>query len=594
MLKNISAETAKTAAASGAARKDCFLDSFDPIHEGHVVQFYTDDAVLIDGLARFIGGALREGNGAIVIATLAHREKLRAALTKRGIPLAQRIEEGRFRDLDAADTLSMITVDGRPNATLFTSVMNQAVDQIRAKSANPAQPVAGFGEMVALLWGAGKIEAAIRLEQLWNDFALENRIALRCAYPMIHFDRERDTEMYLKACAEHSAVIPSQRHDRMGAAPEGTQGGGARGRQDLHEFEAEAALHQSEERFRLFVDNVQDYAIFMLDTEGRVDSWNAGAERIKGYKASEIIGKHFSCFYPPEEIAAGKPQRDLEIAAQHGRYEDEGWRVRGDGTRFYASLILTAVKDSAGRLRGFGKVTRDITERIDVERKLRQSEHSLRRLSGHLLRTQDEERRRLGRELHDSVGQYLAALKMALSSLTVEDNEKVDECLRLADQSIAEIRTISYLLYPPMLEELGLRSAIPWYLEGFSKRSGIQIKLDITPDFERLSRDSELALFRILQESLTNVHRHSGSKTAEIRLSRTQEAVFLEVIDQGKGMPVEALSQTQSDSGAFGVGLRGMTERMRQLEGDLEITSSNAGTKVRATLPVKQRTADGD
>jgi PAS domain S-box-containing protein len=575
---------------SAAPGRPGVRNAFDQICEGHVVQFYTDDVVLTEGLARFIGSALQAANGAIVIATKPHRESIATALDSRRIDVQQEILSARYVPLDAEETLSMITRDGYPDEELFSSIIQPAVDSIRARSVNPERPVAGFGEMVALLWGRGKIDAALRLEQLWNSFAQKNCLALRCAYPMVEFSRQRDTEMYLKVCAEHSAMISSSNHrsfveaaEREMAAPD-----------DLHAFETEAALRQSEERFRLFVDGVQDYAIFMLDTEGRVDSWNSGAERIKGYKASEIIGKHFSCFYPEDEVAAGKPQKDLEIAARRGRYEDEGWRIRKDGTRFYASLILTAVKDSMGRLRGFGKVTRDITERIGAERKLQQSEQSLRRLSGHLLRTQDEERRRLGRELHDSVGQYLAAVKMGLDSLKGTGDEGLDECIRLVEQSMAEIRTISYLLYPPMLEELGLRSAIPWYLEGFSKRSGIQIKLHIPTDFARLPRDSELALFRVLQESLTNVHRHSESKTAEIRLGIKEGTVLLEVIDQGKGVPTDVLSQGQTDSGTLGVGLRGMTERMRQLGGELEVISSDQGTTVRATIPVQSQGGNGD
>ncbi len=150
-----------------------------------------------------------------------------------------------------------------------------------------------------------------------------------------------------------------------------------------------------------------------------------------------------------------------------------------------------------------------------------------------------------------------------------------------------EVRTISYLLYPPMLEEMGLKSAIPWYLDGFSKRSGIDTTFQISDDFERLSRDAELVLFRVLQESLTNVQRHSGSMTADIRISRTDNAVTLLVTDRGKGLPAAVLEQgTQDWMGFLGVGLRGMSERLHQLGGALEITSSDNGTQVRATVPI--------
>ena len=174
-----------------------------------------------------------------------------------------------------------------------------------------------------------------------------------------------------------------------------------------------------EDRFRLLVEAVRDYAIFMLDPEGRILTWNSGAERIKGYRAEEVIGKHFSILYPPEDIQAGKTEKELEIVRQEGRFEEEGWRLRKDGSRFWADVVITALRDEAGTLYGFGKVTRDLTERkltedilrrsmkqleeeikyrIQAERSAREAEASVRQLSQRLLRLQDEERRRLGRD----------------------------------------------------------------------------------------------------------------------------------------------------------------------------------------------------
>jgi PAS domain S-box-containing protein len=357
----------------------------------------------------------------------------------------------------------------------------------------------------------------------------------------------------------------------------------------------EIALRRSEERSRLFIDAVQDYAIFMLDPEGCVSTWNTGAERIKGYKASEIIGQHFSRFYPEEDIRAGKPAWELDVATKGGRFEDEGWRIRKDGSRFWANVIISAVRDRAGVLLGFSKVTRDFTERMltqksleDSRRKLQESEKSLRDLSLHLLRTQDEERRRIGREIHDSLGQYLSVLKMKLDSMGASPAtaEERAECGNLVDECVKEVRTISYLLYPPMLEEMGLTSAIPWYLEGFSKRSGIKTTFHAAEDFGRQSRDAELVLFRVLQESLTNVQRHSGSKSAEISISQTFDLVTMEVKDSGKGLPPAIVELGNRDwMGSLGVGLRGMSERLRQLGGALEMSSDESGTRVRATVP---------
>jgi len=360
---------------------------------------------------------------------------------------------------------------------------------------------------------------------------------------------------------------------------------------------AELALRSSEERSRLFIEAVQDYAIFMLDRQGYVISWNLGAERIKGYKPSEIIGQHFSRFYPEDDVRHGKPAWELEVAEREDRFEEEGWRIRKDGSRFWASVIITAIKDSTGELLGFSKVTWDFTERMlaykslsDSRLKLQESEKSLRELSLHLLRTQDEERRRIGREIHDSLGQYLSVLKMKLDSMaaTQPTSEELSACGGLADECVKEVRTLSYLLYPPMLEEMGLTSAIPWYLEGFSKRSGIKSTFKAPKDFGRLSRDAELVLFRVLQESLTNVQRHSGSPTVDISISHANSEITMQVRDRGKGMPTPIMEQGSQDwMGSLGVGLRGMSERLRQLGGTLQIISNESGTEMRATVPMQ-------
>lgn len=238
----------------------------------------------------------------------------------------------------------------------------------------------------------------------------------------------------------------------------------------------------------------------------------------------------------------------------------------------------------------------EVAERKRAEEKLAYSERSLRQLSLHLLRTQDEERRRIGRELHDSLGQYLAMLKLNIESVQSDlgsnngsSQDQIGQCVRLADESIKEVRTISYLLYPPMLEEVGLKSAIPWYLDGFSKRSNIQTTFELDPGLGRLQRDTELALFRVLQESLTNVHRHSGSQTADIKLTRKDGFAVLEIQDQGKGISPSLLERSSSDwMGSMGVGLRGMNERMQQLGGMLEVTCGEAGTTVVASVPLEE------
>jgi PAS domain S-box-containing protein len=556
----------------------------------HIVYFYQQSDSLLEALCNFVGPVLGAGNAALIIATKVHREGLHHRLTNRGLDLQEASRQGRFVALDAREILSKIMVKGMPDASCFSEAVGGTIARTRAllKSENPE--IAAFGEMVSLLWTEGKIDAAIRLEQLWNELAKKHSLSLRCAYPVANFYGEKNAQPLMRVCAEHSAVVLEENDTSLTAA------------------ESRVALCRSEEGFRLLVDAVQEYAIFMLDVQGHVSTWNTGAERIKGYGISEIIGKHFSVFYPEEDIRAGKPQRELEIAAREGRLEDEGWRIRKDGSRFWANVVITALRDKAGRLVAFGKVTRDITDRIRAneelrreieektaaERKLHESERSLRQLSLHLLQTQDEERRRIGRDLHESVGQYLAALKMIVDSLKSlaernhrEDASQLAECAHLTEAAIKDVRTISYLLYPPMLEELGLKSAIPWYLDGFRKRSGIETTFEVSPEFDRIPGDLELALFRVLQESLTNVYLHSGSPTATVRLLAKNRAVILQVIDEGKApQSINWENRAQEWMGALGVGLRGMNERMRQLGGGLELSCAQAGTIITATVPL--------
>lgn len=586
-----------------------FEQSLGREKSGHVVQLYSDDAFLLEILTGFIGGALSAGDGALVVATRAHAHSLEQRLRERGLDTGMAIRHGRYIVLDARELLPRFMVNDSVDELRFTEVIGTALTQIRDAGPQTNRRIAVFGELVALLWAEGKMQEAIRVEKLWNKLAEEHRFFLLCAYPVTGFSDEKDIQPFLEMCRQHSDVVPNE-NKMMLSSEEASLRSLAQLQLKAQMLEKELALRRSEQRFQLFVEAVRDYAIFMLDPEGNVATWNRGAERIKGYKASEIIGSHFSRFYPEQDLQAGKPQWELKVAAKEGRFEDEGWRVRKDGSRFWANVIITAVHDETGKLIGFGKVTRDSTERMQAQRalqreiaekqqaemRLRESEKSLRDLSLHLLRTQDEERRRIGRDLHDSLGQSLAVLKMKLDSLVSvvgkrTDDEAADDvaqCIRLTEDSIKELRTISYLLYPPMLEEMGLKSAIPWYLDGFSARSGIKTTLEVASDFTRLPRDAELALFRVFQESLTNVHRHSGSPTAEVRLFSKDGMGILEVRDRGKGLPPGLLEQSSQDwMGQLGVGLRGMNERMRQLGGTLELTSTKEGTTVRAMVPAQ-------
>ena len=234
------------------------------------------------------------------------------------------------------------------------------------------------------------------------------------------------------------------------------------------------------------------------------------------------------------------------------------------------------------------RLYRDIEDR---EYTLEHQRNELRTLANRLMHAQDDERRRIATRLHETIAQDLAALKMLLGRLnraTVplsdEEREALTESISLAEQSMAEVRTVSYLLHPPLLDEAGLLSALRWYAAGFAKRSGITLDLDVPETFERLPLDTETVLFRVVQESLTNIHRHAHSKTARIRLARDAETPTLEIEDQGRGIPSASLEHVAGGGG--GVGIASMSERIEELGGRLEILSSDRGTTVRVWLPL--------
>lgn len=224
-----------------------------------------------------------------------------------------------------------------------------------------------------------------------------------------------------------------------------------------------------------------------------------------------------------------------------------------------------------------------------LETKVEERTAALRKLSSRLMRVQDEERRRIARELHDSLGQYLAAAKINLEVLSAQKNlgnGQLQEAQHLIDRAISDIRTLSHLLHPPLLDEAGFGSAARWFVEGFGKRSGIATRLRMPAKLDRLPSEIETALFRILQESLTNVHRHSGSREVEVRLTIYHSVVTLAIDDNGKGIPQDVLERFGKSGVNLGVGLAGMRERVKELNGRLELESDKSGTRLRAIIPI--------
>jgi PAS domain S-box-containing protein len=352
-------------------------------------------------------------------------------------------------------------------------------------------------------------------------------------------------------------------------------------------YQAVNALDASA-RLAAIVESSDD-AIIGKNLDGIISSWNKSAERLFGYTAAEAIGQHITLIIPPERL--DEESMIIEQLRRGQRVDHfETIRMRKDGTPLNISLTISPIRDSTGRVVGASKVARDITERRRTEDVRKEAE-----LAAHLLQVQDTERRRIARELHDGVGNLLAGISMNASQVAKEKEKLSDararcleENLSLIGQASAEIRTVSYLLHPPLLDEAGLQSALKWYIEGFAERSKIKVTMEIAPDLGRLSEEYELSLFRIAQECLTNVHRHSGSFTALVRLWRTPQTVEMEVRDEGKGIKQE-IQDKFAAGGSSGVGLRGMQERVRLLGGELTVQSTGNGTSVVVALPLTQQ-----
>lgn len=392
---------------------------------------------------------------------------------------------------------------------------------------------------------------------------------------------------------------------------------------------AEGNPRESDERLRVFLQGVQEYAIFQIDPQGHVVSWNRGAERLKGYRAQEIIGRHVSTFYLPEDVESGKAERILQEAAERGQTEDEGWRVRKDGSRFWANVVVTALRDSEGTLRGFAKITRDMTERHvreeslaranqmlelrmeqraevlarvneelrteiaerqRAEQQLRESLAQLRALAARLQSVREEERASIAREIHDELGQACTAIKIDLALIRrkatkrqVRLQAKAGSAMELVDQMIVTLRRIASKLRPRTLDDLGLTAALEWQAQEFQSRTGIRCQVDVPPEPLVLDNERATAIFRIFQESLTNVARHAQATRVEARLVSASDHLLLEVKDNGIGFDAEGAREGKS------LGIVGMRERALLLDGELIIKRGPVGgTTLTLRIPLSR------
>ncbi|MDP9161647.1 MAG: histidine kinase [Acidobacteriota bacterium] len=346
-------------------------------------------------------------------------------------------------------------------------------------------------------------------------------------------------------------------------------------------------------------------ALIATDLAGKIIYWNEFAEELYGWSAADLLNRDLA------ELLADEGKQ-LRATLANGVSWTGILKLKGkDGTRFSPLATCSVLSSCDRQPLGMVGIIHDNgsmaqlqspppgplrESRRDLEKRVKErtvelnvANDNLRELSGRLLRMQDDERRRIARELHDSVGQLLAAVSINSASVEAEAAKLSPAAMRALSENAAliaeinkEIRTLSHLLHPPLLDEAGLTSALSWYIRGFSERSKIKVAVDIPPDFVRPPEEMEIAIFRIVQESLTNIHRHSGSVQASVRLAHVGERVVVEIKDAGKGMASKPKMITHRE----GVGIRGMRERIRQLGGILEIRSDASGTIVEATLPV--------
>src|ERR1700733_13448724 len=348
-------------------------------------------------------------------------------------------------------------------------------------------------------------------------------------------------------------------------------------------------LQGAEHPYRILVETIDEGAATLSD-DGTVLYSNRSFAAIFDVPLEKFIGA------PIESFVSGEDLQDLRALLKDARTGSARGEIR-----------LRTVDGKAGTLRlplstnqhlgveAICAVATELTELVETNEALKVTETSLRQLSARLLQLQDEERRRIARDLHDTTGQKIAPLSMSLDRVArlldtrkPERQEALNEARDIVRMIGEEIRTLSYLLHPPLLDESGLGSAIRWYAEGFQKRSGIHLTVDISPDLGRLSTEVEMALFRVVQESLTNVHRYSGSPDAEINVVGTPDAVNLEVVDHGKGIEAGTARVKVEGIAALGVGIPGMRERLRQLGGQLEVDFGRDGTRVSASVPLKK------
>jgi PAS domain S-box-containing protein len=575
-----------------------------PAAENHLVLFYEQDQDLQDAVVDFIGAGLAAGEPVLAIATPEHRQAFRNKLEAKSFDVEAALASRQLGMFDAHETLAALMVHDRPDPQRFDRI----IGGLLTRQLNGGRRLRVYGEMVDLLCRDGQSDAAIGLERLWNDLAKRHSFSLFCAYVMDNFQNDTDATVYSRLCDAHTAAFTaaslSEMHGRLSLIDDL--------RQRTRALESELERRKDADSFRLLVESVKDYAIFTLDPRGVVTRWNPGAERIKGYAPHEIIGQHFSRFYPAADIAAGKCERELEVAAAEGRFEDEGWRLRKDGTPFWANVVITALRRPDGELVGFAKVTRDLTERRKAEQeRLRLAE------SQEANRVKDEFLATVSHELRTPLNAILGwATLLAQREIDAYTAKGLGTIVRNAEAQarlIEDMLDVSRIvmgrlrLDPQPANRVTIVCDAIDVVRPSAEARGLTIQCERFDEPVLLIADPA-RLQQIVWNLLSNAVKFSErAGVIFVRLAQDGSSIQLSVRDTGRGIEPDFLPYVfdrfrQADSsparhvGGLGLGLA-IVRHLVELHGGTvkaESAGTNHGATFTVTLPVRAVTpADG-
>jgi PAS domain S-box-containing protein len=553
------------------------------LHE-HLCLIYERPQEQFSAILPFMKIGLERGEKCLYIGDTNTIATVGNAMRTQGIDVDAAIRQGR---LTITKNDEIYPLRGDFDADRMIGKMTEAAKAARTAGLSALRWV---GEMT---WVAGidpRPERLIEYEAKLNDFLRDNDALAICQYnrklfpPEVILDvlRTHPTVVYGDLISNNPYYVPP--HDFL--QPHQAEREVQRLLNNIQTYAAaEQVLKASEQQSRALIDAIPQQ-IWTGPPDGTIDFCNAPWRSYTGLSLDELQGDVWQRMLHPDDRE--RVIKTWQESVRNGTpYESEERHRGADGNYRWFLSRAVPMRDAKGRiLRWYGTNT-DIEDR-------KRAEEELRRLSGRLLQLQDAERRKIARDLHDSTGQNLVALATMLSQLRKSfPSEKrklrklLSECKALADQCIREVRTLSYLLHPPVLDQSGLTDAIRDYVEGFTKRSGIHVRLELSPRVGRMPRDVELALFRVVQESLTNIQRHSGSHRAKIRIECNSD-VNLEISDMGRGPAASVPSRTAEPEFKFGVGIPSMEERVKLVGGRLEIDSSNHRTTIRVTIPLEE------